>query len=203
MILDINPDCEITCFKKGVQLGNIDEFLNGVDIVADGLDLYASELRTPMYERAYEKGIYVVSSGPFGMGTAVMAFHPEKMSFNKYFDLDKKNLTVESQIIRFLVGMSPSMPHRKYIKSPEHVQLFNGRLPSLHVGCYAASAAMGSTILKIALERGDVLYAPRGYQVDFYLNSMTKFWRPFGNRNPWQRMKVVMAHKMFKVQEFN
>lgn len=203
ILLDINPDSNIKVFNKGINEENMEEFLEGVDLVADGLDLYASHLRAPLYELAYKKGIFVVTSGPFGMGTSVMAFHPNKMSFNKYFDLERDNLTVESQIIRFLVGLSPNMLHRKYIASPEHVQLFNGKLPSLHVGCYAASAAMGSTIMKIALGRGKVIYAPRGYQVDFYLNKVVKFWRPFGNKNPLQRILIKGAHRMFKTKEFN
>ena len=203
ILLDINPKSKIKVFKGGITLGNIDEFLDGVDLVADGLDLYASDLRIPLYRSAHKKGIFVVTSGPFGHGTSIMAFHPDKIGYVEYFDLDKENLTMESKIIRFLVGLSPNLLHRKYIASPEHVQLFNGRLPSIHVGCYAASAAMGATIFKIALKRGKVLYAPRGYQMDFYLNKMVKFWRPFGNRNPLQKILIKAAHRMFKTKEFN
>ncbi len=201
--LDINPEAQIEIFKEGINVSNIDDFLKGAHIVCDGMDLYASELRTPMYEKAYKNGQYVISAGPFGMGTSVMAFHPNKMSFNEYFDLNKNALTVEAKIIRFLAGMSPGLMHAKYVAFPEAVDLFNGRLPSLHTGCYAASAALSSVVLKIVLNRGKVLYAPRGYQIDFYLNKYKKYWRPFGNRNPLQKFLIKALHHKFSVKEFN
>jgi molybdopterin/thiamine biosynthesis adenylyltransferase len=166
-IKDINPEAEIERFNEGINLENMDEFLNDVDVICDGLDLYASDLRSPLYELAHKKGVYVVSAGPFGMGTSVMAFSPQKMSFNQYFDLDKPGLTVEAKIIRFLMGMAPTLMHRKYVASPDDVDLFGGKLPSIHAGCYSASAALASTVVKIVLKRGKVLYAPWSYHTDF------------------------------------
>lgn len=200
---DINPNVEIKEFSTGIQKNNMNEFLKNVDIVVDGLDLYASELRSPLYELAHQNGQYVLSAGPFGMGTSIMVFHPEKMSFNEYFDMNQKGLTKEALVIRFLAGMSPKLLHRKYVQSAEHVQLFNGNLPSLHTGCYSASAALSAAVLKIVLQRGKVLYAPWGQHTDFYLNTMKTFWRPFGNRNPLQKILIKVMHRMFEVQEFN
>jgi molybdopterin/thiamine biosynthesis adenylyltransferase len=203
IVLDINPEANIEVYPSGIQLENMDTFLSDVDVICDGLDLYASHLRAPLYEKAHKNGIYVISAGPFGMGTSLMTFSPNGMSFNEYFDLDHDNLTVEAQIIRFLAGMSPKFLHKKYIVSPKDVDLFGGRLPSIHSGCYAASAALSSTVVKIVLRRGNVILAPRGYQVDFYRNTIKHTWRPFGNRNWIQRILIKSMHKMFSVQEFN
>ncbi len=202
-ILDINPDAKVQTFEQGINLENMKEFLTDVDIICDGLDLYASHLRSPLYELAHQMGVYVISAGPFGMGTSVVAFSPKKMSFNEYFDLNRKDLTVEAKIIRFLVGMSPTMIHKKYVASPKHVDLFGGTLPSIHSGCYAASSALATTAVKIALGRGKVMFAPWTFQVDFYLNKSKKRYIPFGNRNFIQKLKIKAAHRMFKVQEFN
>lgn len=202
-VLDINPQAEVQTFNDGIHVDNMEEFLDGLDIVCDGLDLYASDLRAPLYDLAHKKGIFVVSAGPFGMGTSLMAFSPEKMSFNKYFDLERGGLTVEAKIIRFLLGMSPKLLHRKYVNSPQDIDLFAGKLPSLHIGPYAASAALSACVLKIILQRGKVLYAPWSYQVDFYTHEMKKSWVPFGNRNIFQRLKIRAAHRMFAVKEFN
>lgn len=202
-ILDINPEATVKVFPEGINFNNMDEFLDDIDIICDGLDLYASHLRSPLYEKAYQKGVHVISSGPFGMGTSLMVFSPGKMSFNEYFDLNHSHLTVEAKIIRFLVGMSPKLIHRKYISSPQDVDLFGGKLPSIHAGCYAASAALGTAAVKITLGRGKVLSAPWSYQVDFYLNKSKKTYLPFGNRNWLQKIKIKTAHKMFKVKEFN
>lgn len=203
MALDINPNAEIEIYENGITEENIENFIDGCDILADGLDLYASQLRPPLYDTALKKGVYVLSAGPFGMGTSLMAFHPKKMGFNEYFDFDKEELTVEGMIIRFLAGMSPNLLHQKYVAAPDAVDLFGGRLPSLHIGCYAASSALAAAAVKIVLDRGKVLYAPRGVQVDFYRNKWKSFWMPFGNRNPIQKAKIKTMHHMFKVKEFN
>ena len=200
---DINPQCSVKTFPEGINQENMHVFLDGIDIICDGLDLYASDLRSPLYELAHKKGIFVVTAGPLGMGTSLMTFSPYGMSFNAYFDLERDDLTVEAKIIRFLMGLSPKLMHRKYIVSPKDVDLFAGRLPSIHPGCYAASAALTTTVIKIILKRGKVLCAPWSFQVDFFLNKTKKKYLPFGNKNWWQKLKIKSAHKMFKVQEFN
>ncbi len=202
-IQDINPNSIIKTFPEGINKENMNNFLEGVDVICDGLDLYASHLRGPLYELAHKKGVYVITAGPFGMGTSLMAFSPKAMSFNTYFDLNRDELTVEAKIIRFFLGMSPTLMHRKYVASSEDVDLFGGRLPSIHPGCYAASSALASTVVKIILGRGKVLYAPWSFQVDFYLNKTKKTYLPFGNKNWWQKIKIRSAHTMFKVKEFN
>lgn len=201
--MDINPNCKIEIWNEGVTLDNMHEFLSNVEIVCDGLDLYASHLRSPLYELAHKQGCFVISAGPFGMGTALLAFHPQKMSFNQYFDLEHENLTVEAKIIRFLAGMSPNMLHRKYVAYPDAIDLFKGRLPSLHVGCYSASAALGTAVMKIVLNRGEIQFAPHGFQFDFYRIKLKKFWIPFGNRNLIQKIKIKWIHHMFNIKEFN
>ncbi|MBC75405.1 MAG: hypothetical protein CME64_05250 [Halobacteriovoraceae bacterium] len=202
-ILDINPEAKVECFEEGINQENMEDFLKDVDIICDGLDLYASHLRSPLYELAHKMGVYTVSAGPFGMGTSVIAFDPKGMSFDEYFDLKHENLTVEAKIIRFLVGMAPTFMHRKYVAYPEKVQLFGGTLPSIQPGCYAASSALGTVVLKIVLNRGKVSFAPSTFHVDFYLNKTKKTWMPFGNKNPLQKIKIKLIHRMFKVKVFN
>jgi hypothetical protein len=138
------------------------------------------------------------------MGTSVMAFSPDKMSFNEFFDLNHGNLTVEAKIIRFLAGITPNLMHQKYLRNPEAVNLFEKRLPSLNIGCMAASAAMGSMVVKILLDCHDksIRWAPHGFHVDFNLQKSIRFWCPFGNRNPLQKLKVKAYHKFFNKKEY-
>lgn len=201
--MKINPECDLNLFD-GVTVENMAEFLKDVDIVVDALDLFAMSIRIPLYELAHQMGIPVVTAGPFGMGTSIMAFSPGKMSFNQYFDLNHDNLTVEAQIIRFLAGISPNLMHQKYLRNPEAVNLFEKRLPSLNIGCMAASAAVGATVVKILLDQNDktIRWAPHGFHVDFNLHKAVRFWRPFGNRNPLQKIKVKLYHKFFNKKEY-
>jgi molybdopterin/thiamine biosynthesis adenylyltransferase len=201
--LRINPSCELNLFG-GVTTDNMMEFLKDVDVVVDALDLFAMDIRIPLYELAHQMGIPVVTAGPFGMGTSIMAFSPDKMSFNQYFDLNHDNLTIEGKVIRFLAGITPNLMHQKYLRNPEAVNLFEKRLPSLNIGCMAASAAIGAMVVKILLDRKDktIRWAPHGFHVDFNLQKSVRFWIPFGNRNPLQRLKVKIYHKFFKKAEY-
>lgn len=200
----INPNVDIKKFASGINHENMEDFLSQVDIVIDGLDLYEMDIRVALYELAFKKGIPVVTSGPFGMGTSIMAFNPRGMSFNSYFDLMKPNLTVEAKIIRFLAGITPNIMHRKYLRNPSAVDLFERRLPSLSIGCFAASAAMGSMVVEILLnpESSKIRWAPRGFHVDFNLQKSKRFYIPWGNRNPMQYFKIKLYHKIFRKAEF-
>lgn len=200
----INPNVDIRSFPEGVNLTNMEEFLKDVDIVIDALDLYAMDIRIPLYELAHSKGIPVVTAGPFGMGTSIMAFNPLSISFNQYFDLNRTNLTVEAKIIRFLAGITPNLMHRKYLRVPTAVDLFARRLPSLNIGCFAASAAIGAMAVEILLnpKNKKIRWAPRGFHVDFNLQKSVRFCIPWGNKNPFQRLKIKAYHQFFHKKEF-
>jgi tRNA A37 threonylcarbamoyladenosine dehydratase len=43
MALNINPELEIRTFPKGVDEGNLEDFLTGVDVYVDGIDYFRSE----------------------------------------------------------------------------------------------------------------------------------------------------------------
>ncbi len=195
----INPNCQIELFNQGVQPENMERFLEKVDLVVDTLDLYAMSVRIALYDLAHQKGIPVITAGPFGMGTTIMAFHPDGPSFSEYFQLKNPQLTTEEKIVRFLAGIIPHLisRHKSYLAHPQSVKLFEKSLPSLNIGCDAASAAMGSVVVKYFLKRGPILWAPRGFFVDFYHNYSGTFYRPFGNRNPWQKLKIYLMKNFF------
>lgn len=200
----INPNVHLKTFPMGVTKENMEEFLRDVDLVVDALDLYVMDIRISLYELAHKKGIPVITAGPFGMGTSVMAFNPLGMSFNEYFDLNKKDLTTEAKIIRFLAGMTPGLMHRKYLRNPEAVDLFAKKLPSLNIGCFAASAALASMAIEILLDPRNkkIRWAPCGFQVDFNLQKSIRFCRLWGNRNPLQWLKIKAYHQFFHKAEF-
>ncbi|MCB0391201.1 MAG: ThiF family adenylyltransferase [Bdellovibrionales bacterium] len=193
----INPQCNIKTFREGVTKNNMDDFLTGVDVVVDTLDLYAMNIRIALYDLAHKKGIPVVTAGPFGMGTSIIAFNPQGMSFSEYFQLSEENFSTEENIVRFLAGITPGIfkAKKSYFVYPEGFDIKNKVLPSLNIGCDAAAAALGTAVIKILLQRGPLLWAPRGYSVDFYNNSSHIFYRPFGNRNPWQKLKMHFIRK--------
>lgn len=81
------------------------------------------------------------------------------------------------------------------------MNIYEGKVPSLHGGVYAASALMGANIFKLAVGRGKVFYAPYSFQFDFYRMKMKKSWMPFGNRNPIQRIIIFFAQKIIEKKQ--
>ncbi len=195
----INPECEIEVFEKGITDNNYKFFLENVDIIVDGLDIFQMDIRIKLYEHAHRLNIPVITAAPLGMGTSLLAFNPKGTSFNQYFNLDS-NLSTNEKMIRFLAGVAPKVMHLKYLKYKEFINIGEGKVPSLHMGCLSATSALSSVCTKIALNRGEVIWAPRGFQVDFYRNKMKFFWRPFGNKNPLQKLLIYFIKRKFKNQ---
>lgn len=204
----INPGVEIINFKSGVTEQNIDQFLDGVDVYIDSLDIFALEIRRKVFQRCYEKGIPAITAAPMGMGTAVLIFVPGGMTFEEYFCFSQipddaeekvKAKIFAENIIKFVIGVSPSMQQRKYLVQTGSVNFLNKKVPSICMGIYLAAGALCTNVLKLILKRGDVIVAPRGLHFDAYRNTLVKTWRPFGNKNPMQRYMLWRIKKMFSV----
>ncbi len=186
VIRDINPELDIRRFPDGISLENLDDFLDGVDIYVDSLDIFALEIRRAVFARCYEKGIPTITAAPMGMGTAFLVFMPGKMSFEEYFCLD--GYSFEDQIIKFVIGVSPSVQQRKYLVDRSSVNFLQKKVPSTAMGIEIAAGVACTNVLKLLLGRGEVVTAPRGLHFDAYRNRLIRTWRPFGNRHPLQRI---------------
>lgn len=196
-IQKINPNATIVNFNEGISLANLDQFLEGVDIYIDSLDIFALEIRRAVFKRCREKGIPAITAAPMGMGTSVLIFTSESMSFEKYFgfvDVDEhadsqtKQHIFEDNIIRFIVGVSPSMQQRHYLMDRSKVNIMNKKVPSTCPGISLAAGVLCTNVIKLLLKRGETLQAPRGMHFDAYLNKLVKTWRPFGSKNPIQKL---------------
>lgn len=185
-IKDINPEIEVTNFDHGVTLDNLDQFLEGVDIYVDSLDIFALDIRRAVFARCYEKGIPTITAAPMGMGTAFLVFMPGKMSFEDYFCLEGYDF--EDQIIKFVIGVSPTVQQRHYLVDRSSVNFLKKKVPSTAMGIEIAAGVACTNVLKILLGRGQVICAPHGLHFDAYRNRLVKTWRPFGNRHPLQRL---------------
>ncbi|WP_245395157.1 ThiF family adenylyltransferase [methane-oxidizing endosymbiont of Gigantopelta aegis] len=157
---DINPDVKVTNFPNGITLDNLDEFLRDVDIYVDSLDIFALPIRRAVFMRCYELGIPAVTAAPMGMGTSMLVFMPGKMDFESYFDLD--GYSFEEQILRFVIGVSPSVMQRAYLVDRSAVNFLKKKVPSTPMGIELAAGVACTNILKILLNRGGVIYAPWG-----------------------------------------
>ena len=191
--LDINPELDLGKYPSGVGSGNLDEFLDGVDLYVDSLDFFALEIRRAVFAACYERGIPAVTAAPLGMGAALLCFLPGKMSFDEYFLLQGQ--PEEEQALRFMLGLAPTPQHMAYLVDDSRMD-FNARKgPSTPMACELCAGFAGTYALKILLNRGEVIAAPKGIHFDAYRNKLVTTRRPWGNNNPLQRLGLRIARK--------
>ncbi|HHQ41860.1 MAG TPA: ThiF family adenylyltransferase [Chromatiales bacterium] len=195
-VRDINPEVDLRLFPGGVTLENVDEFLEGVDLYMDSLDLFALDVRRRVFARCRELGIPALTAAPMGMGTALLVFTPHSMSFEDYFAFDEGPL--EDQIVRFVIGVSPTVMQRRYLVFRRSVDFTRQKVPSIAMGIEIAAGVACTAALKLLLGRGEVPVAPRGLHFDAYLNRLRVTWRPWGNRNPLQRLMYWRVKRMIR-----
>lgn len=193
--LDINPELDLRIFPDGIDQGNADDFLTGIDLYIDGLDFFALEARRAAFDSCSRLGVPAVTAAPLGMGAALLNFLPGSMTFEEYFQLDGHD--EEEQLLRFLLGLSPAMLQGRYLVDPTAVRLAEHRGPSTPMACELCSGIAATQALKILLGRGKVIAAPRGLHFDAYRNQLVTTWRPGGNRNPLQQLGLMLARRRF------
>lgn len=195
--LSINPNCQIKTFPSGVNLTNMNAFLSQIDLVVDTLDLYEMPLKVQLFQKAHDHAIPVITAAPLGMGTALLAFDPYGMSFNEYFDLDSR-MSIHEMITKFIVGIAPKFTFLKSLVYRQSVNIAGQQLPSLDLGCSAATSALGAQALKILLKRPKVMWAPQGFQIDFYSWQASPFCHPKGNKSLTQKIRFELVKQTYK-----
>ncbi|THF65502.1 ThiF family adenylyltransferase [Pseudothauera nasutitermitis] len=193
MAAEVNPGLDVRRFPQGVSAGNLDDFLRGVDLYVDGLDFFAFEARRATFAACRRLGVPAVTAAPLGLGTAVLVFMPDTMSFEEYFGLEGQS--EDEMALRFLLGLSPAMLQRGYLADPSRVNLAERRGPSTVAACQLCAGVSATEALRILLGRGGVRAAPHGYQFDAYRQRFVRTWRPGGHRNPLQRIGLAIARR--------
>jgi len=189
--LSINPYLQINAFDKGINEENMDEFLEGVDIVIDGLDFFVFEIRRKLFKRAAQKGIYVITAAPLGFSSAVLVFSPDGMGFDEYFNITK-GMTADDKYLSFAVGLAPKPTHIKYMNFSK-IDFNSKAAPSLNIACQLCSGMAAAETLKIILKRGRIKFVPYYWQFDAYQNKFKIGKLYFGNKNPVQRLKKAFV----------
>ena len=190
---DINPQLEIQCFTSGVTRENADQFLSGADVYVDGLDFFAFDARTITFGACARLGVPATTAAPLGMGVALLNFLPGGMTFEEYFGFEGQ--PENEQALRFLLGLSPAMLQRSYLVDRTRVNLAERRGPSTAIACQLCAGVAAAETLKILLGRGPLLAAPWGLHFDAYRNLCKRTWRPWGYRNPIQRVARAIARR--------
>ena len=195
--LSVNPYLEIKEFHEGINSSNIDDFLDGVEVVLDGLDFFAFDARRLLFNRAREKGIYVITAGPLGFSSAMLVFSPhEGMGFDEYFNINDRQSEQEKYLL-YAMGLAPRATHIKYMDLSK-VDLESKAGPSLNIACQICSGMAATEAVRIILKKGRIKPAPYFSQFDPYAQKYRKGKLLMGNRNPIQRIKMIVVKHILK-----
>ena len=186
----INPSARIKVFAEGINKKNLSDFLEGVDLYVDGLDLFEIETREYLFEECHRRGIPCVVVAPVGMGASVITFTKHSMTFEKYFGL--KNKDIDEKIIRFSLGIAPSLVHLQSLVERKYSNLKLRKVSSTPMGCQMAAGVMGTEVLKLILKRGKVYLAPQVIHYDAYTYKLKKSRTYFGSANPLFKIKLFI-----------
>lgn len=193
----INPELDLKLFPDAIDMHNVDRFLDGVDVFIDGVDFFCIEARRLLFREARRRGIWALTAGPLGFGTAWLIFDPQGMSFDDYFDL-RDGMPMLQQVAAMAVGLCPAATHMPYMDL-KYVDLKSGRGPSAGLACHISGGVAAAQVVKILLGRGPVLSAPWYHQFDAYRQILKRGYLWWGNRHPWQRLKrSILSRRLEK-----
>lgn len=196
--LEVNPELEIDVSTEFIDENNVDQFLDGVDMVVDAVDFFAFDARRMLFREARQRGLWAVTAGPIGFSTAWLSFDPQGMSFDQYFDL-RDDMDSLDRFIAFALGLAPQATHVPYFDF-SYVDRESGRGPSVAAACRLAAGVVGIEAVKILLDRGHMKAAPHYHQFDAYRYMLKHGKLRFGNRGPLQRIKrKIMRRKLIEL----
>ena len=191
----VNPGAEIEVFDQGLQADNLDHFLAGVDVVVDGIDFFAFDIRRLLFQRARAKGLYVITAGPVGFGSTLQVFSPTGMSFDEYFGV-YDGLTDLQKFVAFATGIAPAVLHRKYMDL-SRIKLSAGRAPVVASSCMLSSGLVAYEAVNVLLRQRPIKAVPHYFQFDAHLQLYKRGYLRWGARNPMQHLKRwLLTRKM-------
>ncbi len=168
--VQLNPNARIRRFPEGIQRDNIDAFLEGVDVVVDGIEFFAIEVRRMLYRACRRRKIPVVHAGPIGYGAALYVFLPEGPSFDEHFGIED-DMTRAEQLIAHLMGHSAAMVNDV---DPQYLDVRNRKGPALGSACVLCASVAATEVIKIVTGEKIEAAAPLGIYFDPYRGTTRK-----------------------------
>lgn len=196
MILSINPQADVAIYQEGLTESNTADFVDGADLVIDGIDFFTYPARRRLYKEAWQREIPVMISAPLGFSGTLHVFDKPGLSFDDYFDMHDGQSLFE-QVVNFYLGLAPAALHVPYMDltsaRPEE-----GRAPSSYIGAQLSASLVGAEAVRVLLGHPASIRAPQYLQFDAYRHKMHKGYLYGGNRNWLQRLKRRLVMRKFR-----
>ena len=180
MARDINPDLDLRLFPGAVTESNAAEFLQGADLVLDGIDFFQIDARRALHNAAREQGLYSITSGPIGYGASLQVFDPRGMTFDAYFGI-RDGMTRAERLAAFATGLIPNLSKTQAMDAAR-VDFEREKGPALVSAIMLCTGIVVNEVMRILTRREAPLCVPHALFFDPYGRSFTRRRRP---RNRW------------------
>ncbi|MGY5879065.1 MAG: ThiF family adenylyltransferase [Candidatus Thorarchaeota archaeon] len=168
-ILDINPDADVKVYPNGITWENVEEFVDGADIVLDGLDVSVMHLRKRMFDLARSRDIPVITCPVIGWGAGIAVFDPKKSpSFGDFFgnipedpNSDDWQRFVENYAIHFLSTRPTGVDITLGKKRAQE-----GKAPAIAAACRLNAALVPTAVYGYLFNKGNLPVVPTTLHVD-------------------------------------
>lgn len=195
MALQINPQCQIEVFDEPITSQNAKKFVDGCDLIIDGMDFFVLDAHEVLITETLNQKKVVVAALPLGFGAGIIAFHPNHMNFNDFFNFQLAKNDEEKALL-FALGFGVGGYHAKYIDK-KSIQIKNKKGPSFVPGIKASVGLMCTSVIKSLLWPSEMSYCPQVIHIDFRLLKIKKKLLIFGNRSWLQKFKFFIAKKIY------
>jgi len=190
----INPEANIRLFDQGINVENIDAFLEGVDIVVDSLDFYCFAERFLLYSHARARGLWVLTAPPLGFGFTLLSFNPKGMSFEDYFGF-RPEMQERELVVSLIAGIAPRAFLLRYLKRG-NAKLGEKRLPSVGAAPFLIAGAIASEVVNLLTRKTPPVAVPTIYQFDALLKVFRRRTYYWGMRGPIQRLRRLLLSRV-------
>jgi molybdopterin/thiamine biosynthesis adenylyltransferase len=192
----VNPHLALRALPEDVGPSNIDRFLEGCQLVVDGIDFFRIQARRLVFRRARELGLPVVTCGPIGFSAALLVFMPDGPSFDDYLGL-REGMDPREQLLRFAIGLAPAGLHLPYLDRTA-VDFTNSRAPASSIAVALCAGVAAVEVLNLLLKRRPPLAVPRYAQFDPYRLRYRRGRVWGGHRHPMQQLKLWYLKRAFR-----
>lgn len=164
----LDPGIELAVFAEGVTAANVNALVAGADVVVDGIDLYALDIKKALYDEARAQGLAVVSGPILGFGAALAIFDPVRSpSFDTHFGPipDRTDKQAHARYTKMIAagffGFRPGMDWARYAGRVDQ-----GKPPSIGVACMLSGALTTTAVIDRVLGRNTFPVVPTTVHVD-------------------------------------
>lgn len=187
-ILEINPHAQLRIERGGVDAANVDQLLEGVDLVVDSIEFYELEVRRALFAAAERLKIPTITAAPVGFGVNMLVFKHGGMPFEDYFDFAGCRSRAEC-LANFALGLSPGLNGFRDLDLSKVSGSGATNAPSLALAASIASGIVATTAFRLLTEPDAVPAAPNytAFNAKSFTVTRGKLW--FGNRSPLQRLR--------------